>query len=413
MTCKFALALPAAAILLCLVGAAQPDMPRYDTPYYVIYSDLNIDAVRETTIRVTAMAEEYHQRMAGFGGVIRKKLPFYLFSQPEDYYKAGGMIGSSGVFNGQRLMAIATPGRGGSTWHVVQHEGFHQFVQAVIGGNMPIWINEGLAEYFGEAIFTGDGFVTGLVPPDRLARLQKAIRDDKTLPLRDIMLMSMRDWNGKLDIANYDQAWSMLHFLVHGENGRYQEALNGLINDISRHVRYEQAWKNNFGGNIESFQTKWKEYWANQPADPTAELRSKAVFAVVNSYFARATAQKQSFQTPQEFFAAAKDERLKLHQDDYLPPSLLKDNLPKAPKLGQWAIQAQDGKNPCLSCTLPSGKVLLGSYTIRNGQAEKVTADFASDPASQPDTKSAPSQSSAKPPASQPTSKPTATRPSL
>ena len=41
------------------------------------------------------------------------------------------------------------------TWHTVQHEGFHQFAHAVIGGDIPTWLNEGLAEYFGEALFTG------------------------------------------------------------------------------------------------------------------------------------------------------------------------------------------------------------------------------------------------------------------
>ena len=34
---------------------------------------------------------------------------------------------------------------------------------------MPTWLNEGLAEYFGEGIFTGDGFVTGVISPERLA----------------------------------------------------------------------------------------------------------------------------------------------------------------------------------------------------------------------------------------------------
>ena len=29
----------------------------------------------------------------------------------------------------------------------------------LIGGNIPIWVNEGMAEYFGEGLFTGDGFV--------------------------------------------------------------------------------------------------------------------------------------------------------------------------------------------------------------------------------------------------------------
>jgi hypothetical protein len=54
------------------------------------------------------------------------------------------------MFAGDRLMAYVPAGASALGWHVVQHEGFHQFVAQVIRGDMPIWANEGLAEYFGE-----------------------------------------------------------------------------------------------------------------------------------------------------------------------------------------------------------------------------------------------------------------------
>ena len=59
------------------------------------------------------------------------------------------------------------------TWHTVQHEGFHQFAHVVIRGDLPIWVNEGLAEYFGEAVFTGDGFVSGVIPPTAMTGIRR------------------------------------------------------------------------------------------------------------------------------------------------------------------------------------------------------------------------------------------------
>ena len=86
------------------------------------------------------------------------------------------MPGSAGVYmrsDGEpRLMGVAGELENAFTWHLIQHEGFHQFAAAVIGGDRPVWVNEGLAEYFGEAIFTGDGFIAGIIPQWRLKRIR-------------------------------------------------------------------------------------------------------------------------------------------------------------------------------------------------------------------------------------------------
>jgi len=106
----------------------------------------------------------------------------------------------------------------------VQHEGFHQFAHAVIRGELPPWVNEGIAEYFGESIFTGDAFVTGIIPPFRLKRVQSEIQTNRFKSVKSMMLLSHQQWNSEMEIENYDQAWSMVHFLAQGENGRYQTA---------------------------------------------------------------------------------------------------------------------------------------------------------------------------------------------
>jgi hypothetical protein len=49
----------------------------------------------------------------------------------------------------------------------------------VIGGELPIWVNEGMAEYFGEGIFTGDGFITGVIPPKRLRMIKETSSSKK------------------------------------------------------------------------------------------------------------------------------------------------------------------------------------------------------------------------------------------
>ncbi len=143
--------LPAACAALLLGWPAEPlaaedSLKTYQSPYYVIHTDLDIDAAREAAVRTMAMAEEYHRRTRGFSGVIRSKLPFYLYRRAEDYHRAGGPAGSVGAFTGGRLMALAGERPGKRTWHTLQHEGFHQFAYAVIGGHIPsgstrVWLS--------------------------------------------------------------------------------------------------------------------------------------------------------------------------------------------------------------------------------------------------------------------------------
>src|ERR1700722_2034746 len=100
--------------------ALPAGMEPYLSPYYVISTDLGADDEREAAVRMTKMAEEYHARTSGFSGVIRTRLPFYIFKRSQDYYAAGGPPGSSGVFmssgtantpdDKSRLMAIAWEG---------------------------------------------------------------------------------------------------------------------------------------------------------------------------------------------------------------------------------------------------------------------------------------------------------------
>lgn len=329
---RFVLSLAAALLLIGLGHASAqkaddkklpPDLKLYETRYYRVYTDIDPVEAKEACIRMTKMAEEYHARTAGFAGDIREKLPFYLFKSADEYYAAGGLPKSAGVFNGTRLMAMADPRVGKQVWHYVQHEGFHQFVHAVIGGDIPIWVNEGMAEYFGEGIFTGDGFVIGVIPPWRLTRIKQTMQSDGFKSIKSIMRLSHSTWNSEMNIANYDQAWSMVHFLAHGDGGIYQQPFEEYMNLIGHGRSSEEAWSLKFRNDSDGFERQWKAYWSKLPANPTSELYAKATVATLTSFLARASAQRQTFGDFEEFMRDAADGSLKCSPDDWLPPSLL------------------------------------------------------------------------------------------
>ncbi len=357
---------------LAPTAQAQAKLKTYQTKYYIIRTDLEPDDVREINVRMTAMADEYRRRTKGFSGTIRKRLPFYLYSKREDYYAAGGPEGSSGLFRGGALLAVAGEKTSNRTWHIIQHEGFHQFAHAAIGGDLPIWANEGMAEYFGLGIFTGDGFVVGVIPPQRLARLKKEINENKLNSFGKIMMMTNKDWHKELSICNYDHAWSMIHFLVHADDGKYRKAATGFLNDISRGTPYLNAWMKNFGKDVKTFEKRWREYWLELPETPTADLYDQAVAAALTSFFARAQSQKQKFKDADEFLQTAEAGNLKTNKNDWLPPTLLAEALAKAGKIGKWSIEVTGNQPPKLICTRDDGKRFVGTFVLKEDQVSKV-----------------------------------------
>ena len=378
-----------AAAAAVLVGtapaqrAAKPETLRklraYDSPYYVIHTDLDMDTVREAYGRLTTMAKEYHRRTKSFAGAIRRKFDFHLFSSAEDYYAAGGLAGSAGVYTGRRLMARADEKIGRGVWQVVQHEGWHQFADKVIGGKLPIWVNEGLAEYFGQAIWTGDGFVTGVIPPGRLKRVQKLIRRGKMLGVLDMMRMSHTEWNGQLASRNYDQAWSMCHFLIHGDDGKYKDAFESFISDLSRGRPWRQAFQARLGRNVTAFQKRYNKWWLALDGEATRDLYVQSVVQTLTSYLARAQVLKLKFKGDvKAFFGAAREGKIqvdpKRHRKLWLPPSLLADALKQAEGLAEWSLTSQKGLLR-LRLRLPDGATFLGRFVLRGARPPEVKVE--------------------------------------
>lgn len=396
------------AALACLAADPTPTptpTPRpagqfrsFDCKFYTIVSDLDDDAIREATIRMDKMAEVYTLRTRGFAGAVRGKMAFKLFSNIDDYHKAGGMSGTAGVFDGKELKAAASAG---DVWHTVQHEGFHQFARLVITPRLPAWLNEGLAEYFGEAVWTGEGMVPGVIPPARLKRIKDLIAQDKLLAFDKMVTMSREEWNKEMSHRNYDQGWAMTHFLAHADNGKYQEALVGYINDIAKGADIGGAFVGRFGKDTAGFQKRFCDWWKQLDDNPTSETYARATVETMTAYLARATVLKQNFATAEEFFQAAGEG--KLHMDPkkgaaiWLPDSLLERALADAKKIEGWSLVTAEKKPPKLVLTLQDGTVFTGSFLVSGQSIFKFQVD---------ETKPKPTPSSKPGPATDPASMP-------
>lgn len=342
-------------------------MRRYETPYYVIYSDLEGETVLEAIVRTSAMASEYLRLFRDFTGQINRKWDLYLYSNQADYNAAGGPQGSGGVFMQRkgkiRLMTFVQ----GQTvaWSTVQHEGTHQFVYKMIGDEVPIWVNEGLAEYFGESIFTGDAMVHGIVSPRQVAEVKESIRTRSAMPFASVMAIDASQWADNVRKAPYNQVWSMVHFLLHADNGKYAGAFHAYLMDIGRRgLSPDKAWKKQFGQDIAQFERLWAAWWQAYPDGGSTERYVEATFRTMTSFLVRYLLQGHTFETAQEFFDAAGRRPLVLDANTWLPRATLRAALRIAPRMGAWSLTKGTRGRWKLVCDPGDGIQWVGSFRL-------------------------------------------------
>lgn len=363
--------------------AVAGPLEKYPTKYYTIFSDLDEEGVREANLRMTLLFEEYLRRTKDYAGRPSTQLPFYLFANQEQYVAASGLPGSAGVYmrRGEHrvLMALADPRYGENVWSTVQHEAFHQFVDQAIGGGVPQWINEGLAEYFGEAIFTGEGYALGIVPVTRLRYVKQMIKSRNHLPFEEIMQLSNRRWNQALSTpeqatANYTLAWSFIHFVAHDPKKKYRKDFVRFLADVSDEKDYQKVWAQRMGRDAEKIQKRWAQYWLSLPEEAALDSYIRAHMEIMTNFAARAVSMGQDFKTADEFLEAARVGRIRQPKKQWLPPRLLMAHMRYAYSLGRWNLRIGSGRGE-LTCHTQDGWVAKGAFKYSRGRVRGVVVD--------------------------------------
>jgi hypothetical protein len=299
-------------------------------------------------------------------------MPLYLYKEIDDYLKAGGIDGTGGVYDGEKLMAVTLRRPDGvislSTWNIVQHECFHQFIHAAVGNgnNVPMWADEGLAEYFGQGLFTGDDFEVGLIPNTRLIRLQAMLKDRKHSPLARFTALTREQWNQQIEMRNYDQAWSLVHFLAHADDARLRPAFENYMRDVSRGGDPAKAFARHLGP-APDLEARWRDWWLALPDHPTGDLYDRATLEILTSFLARAHAAGQRFDSF-DAFARTPPADLRQPDDRWLPPTLFGMAVAESHKIramaGAFALVRTAEGPPALLLATPNGARLTGRFTL-------------------------------------------------
>lgn len=270
-----------ALLILGGCGGSAPDLPppattesatattiQVDTPRYSISSTTNAAATQQGQLALDAVFAAYTEffpmQPAGHdtGGLrvrlYRDRAEFQASNRSLPWAEAYYV---DGVCHAYIDPTKANP------YHWLIHEAVHQLNREVTGFAKERWINEGLATYFGSSRYRDGRLALGVPDPeayplwwlDRWALTgdwSTDVQRRQVIPLRTLVTGQGQPSLGAAVNAYYLGWWSLTHFLLHHDNGRYAAGYRRLIKQGGSLAEFEQAI-----GPVEQVEAEWYAYF--------------------------------------------------------------------------------------------------------------------------------------------------------
>jgi hypothetical protein len=192
---------------------------------------------------------KYNARLQRIAGAAKKRMfRVFLFSGAEGYNAymedlIGGRVPhTNGLYSGttKQLLIWNLPDTE-NMLRTIRHEGFHQYLDQVVA-DAPMWMNEGMAEYFEGSKLVKGSWSDGEMNEDRI----ETLRDEELTPLKQFLWMPQGAFMDEDRVSmNYAQAWVFVHFLMHGggdNKKRFEKLFDALVAGESSNDAVDKAF---------------------------------------------------------------------------------------------------------------------------------------------------------------------------
>jgi hypothetical protein len=203
------------------------------------------------------------------GPELRARKPLvFICDTPESYYVYADFTSedrlehTAGVFfkQYQQLLFFRAETEE-ETLQTMTHEAFHEYLHAILP-SVPIWLDEGMAEYVSGITVEGGRVVSaGGILKGRLRNLQAALDSGwDGFPFEFVFWESKEQFYTLAPELQYAQAWSMVHFFVLGKGGKYKPLLDRYLKVLVETRSAAEARAVFTGADLAAIQREWLSY---------------------------------------------------------------------------------------------------------------------------------------------------------
>jgi tetratricopeptide (TPR) repeat protein len=154
-------------------------------------------------------------------------------------------------------VALDLSATGSGPFRSIYHEYIHLLTRANLR-KVPTWLDEGLAEFFSHSDVNEKDETLGLADES----LPKLLREKTLLPLEALFEVdSSSQYYNEADRTTvfYAEAWTLIHFLVLGDEARHRKSLQDYVASLQAGVEEGVARRRAFG-DLKAFEREWMGY---------------------------------------------------------------------------------------------------------------------------------------------------------
>jgi tetratricopeptide (TPR) repeat protein len=146
-------------------------------------------------------------------------------------------------------------------FRTIFHEYVHLLVENTMGGTVPLWFNEGLAEYYSTFDITDEN--RKVILGDLVRNHVLYLREQKLLPLRTLFAVDYKspyyNEGNKMNIF-YAESWMLMHYLLQGESQKRRPQLARFVDLVRANLTVDEAFQQAFQISLDAFEKDFRSY---------------------------------------------------------------------------------------------------------------------------------------------------------
>lgn len=189
----------------------------YTSKYYRIKSNTKLEYIK-VYAQVLDQFFDIFRKVFRYQSIPKRKSEIWIYANRKEFLDRTGKGTALGFYSLQTRRVTTYHGRWGkdtNTFTVLAHECTHQFQHLVLGTTSfwktPIWVIEGLAVFLSTVDLEGKKVKIGGIPKDRLLPLQRMIRRNKYISIKELIRTPQRNFTG----THYAHAWGLIYWMVY------------------------------------------------------------------------------------------------------------------------------------------------------------------------------------------------------
>ncbi len=224
------------------------------SPHFIVVSNAGEKEARQTAIRFEQIRTLFREMFAGEQNAPSPTLTIFAVKNeaslrellPEYWAKGHGHV--AGIFFNhfyQFYAAVQLDAPGDNPYATIYHEYYHSLTMPYLPG-LPLWLAEGLAEFFGNTQIDDKKAYSGQPDPGLIQTFQQG----RLIPLTTLVSVDYTSpyYNEQNKMSEfYAESWALVHYLMMGDNGSHRPMLLAYLAALDRGATSPEAASQAFG----------------------------------------------------------------------------------------------------------------------------------------------------------------------